>query len=229
MSDESAAGQPTISLEQNGPLKVSNLETFKNSRGEPIKARKTAYLCRCGASKNKPFCDGTHAAIGFTGDKEADRVPDQLDEYRGKNLTVRDNRGVCSHAGHCTRGQPHVWRSIEPWIDPDGADKDAIIDTIRKCPSGALSYAEADEVHADYHTTPEIQISPSSSREPDPSRSRSHGTGPMRCAVAWFWRASNSAPASPGNTMCCAAAGIRATSRSATAATGMPVSRTTKR
>ena len=65
MGEKPAAGLPTISTEKDGPLKVSGLESFTNSRGEPITTKKTVYLCRCGASKNKPLCDGTHGEIGF--------------------------------------------------------------------------------------------------------------------------------------------------------------------
>jgi CDGSH-type Zn-finger protein len=33
--------------------------------GAPYEVRNRVTLCRCGASRNKPFCDGTHASIGF--------------------------------------------------------------------------------------------------------------------------------------------------------------------
>jgi len=36
------------------------------ARGVRLLRTERAALCRCGASKNKPFCDGTHAKIGFT-------------------------------------------------------------------------------------------------------------------------------------------------------------------
>ncbi len=154
-----ASSGPTIQPQPNGPLLVKALDTFRNSRGEPIVAKKVMALCRCGRSKTKPFCDGTHASVGFTDQKSADRVPDQLDAYEGKEVTIRDNRGVCSHAGYCTAGLPAVWRSaLEPWIDPNGADKDGIVKTIRRCPSGALAYAEGGETKTDYHDRPEIQI-----------------------------------------------------------------------
>ena len=68
MSDETRNGGPAIEIQKHGPLKVSGLETFLNSRGEPIAAKKTVFLCRCGASKNKPFCDGQHSQIGFEAD-----------------------------------------------------------------------------------------------------------------------------------------------------------------
>ena len=117
MADEGAV--PRISFESNGPIIVSALEVFKNSRGEPIRVRKEMRLCRCGHSQNKPFCDSTHAAIGWTDEKSDDRVPDALDIYRTTDgFAIRDNRGICSHAAFCTDGCPAVWRmGIEPWID----------------------------------------------------------------------------------------------------------------
>ncbi len=157
-----SSGNPgvTIDVEEDGPLKVTGLSAFFNSRGEAISAKKTVFLCRCGASKNKPFCDGTHSQIGFTGAKDDDRMADTLDRYEGQEITVLDNRGVCSHAGYCTSGLPSVWRSaVEPWIDPNGAAKDRIIETIRKCPSGALSYLEDGAAQTDFHEDAEVQIS----------------------------------------------------------------------
>jgi len=53
---------------KNGPYKVEIEEgNFKVEREgkEEIIEKKVIYLCRCGASNNKPFCDGTHAKIGF--------------------------------------------------------------------------------------------------------------------------------------------------------------------
>jgi CDGSH-type Zn-finger protein len=40
-------------------------ESMRWEWGKPLPAQKNAALCRCGASKNKPFCDGSHAAIKF--------------------------------------------------------------------------------------------------------------------------------------------------------------------
>jgi uncharacterized Fe-S cluster protein YjdI len=99
-------------------------------------------LCRCGGSANKPFCDGTHARISFSSHKRPDCVPDRRDHYVGAGVTIHDNRGICQHAGFCTDNLSKVFRlHQEPWIEPDGATVEAIIDQVRQCPSGALSAA----------------------------------------------------------------------------------------
>jgi len=90
---------PKITPVPDGPLIVDDLEHFENSRGEAIATKKKVALCRCGASRNKPFCDGSHTGIGFDGAKHPARIPDQLDTYEGEALTILDNRGICSHAG----------------------------------------------------------------------------------------------------------------------------------
>lgn len=61
--------------------------------------------------------------------------------YAGAKITIYDNRSLCAHAGACTDGLPGVFRmKQEPWIDPDAATVEAIIETIKRCPSGALGY-----------------------------------------------------------------------------------------
>ena len=155
-----SADSPIIEPLENGPLKVTGQVTFKNSRGEAITAKRVMVLCRCGQSKSKPFCDGSHAGIGFRSEKSDQRVADRLDKYQGKGVTIHDNRGSCSHAGFCTSGLPAVWSSAtEPWIDPDGASTGEIIETIRKCPSGALLYEESGAVQSRFHEAPEILVS----------------------------------------------------------------------
>ena len=54
-----------IELLRNGPLKVEGPVTITDSEGNQIQTREKFFLCRCGASKNKPFCDGSHNRIGF--------------------------------------------------------------------------------------------------------------------------------------------------------------------
>jgi len=58
-------GVLAIDPQTNGPLRVrGNLEILSGT-GRAVARVTSAYLCRCGGSANKPFCDGTHAKIGF--------------------------------------------------------------------------------------------------------------------------------------------------------------------
>jgi len=142
MNDENSDAMPVVELSENGPYIVKNLTMLNNSKGEDIPAKAVIALCRCGASGNKPFCDGAHNKIGFQSKNEADASKDKRDTYVGSKITIHDNRALCAHAGICTDGLPSVWRmKHEPWIDPDGAGVDAIIDIVNRCPSGALSYS----------------------------------------------------------------------------------------
>jgi CDGSH-type Zn-finger protein len=50
-----------------GPILVRGDVQILDEAGEPVPRRRaTVALCRCGASAIKPYCDGTHKAIGFT-------------------------------------------------------------------------------------------------------------------------------------------------------------------
>ena len=55
----------TIEIMANGPLIVKGIKSLHNSRGQKLEVREKMALCRCGASKNKPFCDGAHKEIDF--------------------------------------------------------------------------------------------------------------------------------------------------------------------
>ena len=64
-----------ITVTENGPYKVEGPVELLDQDGNPIEnARSTVFLCRCGASTNKPFCDGTHSRIGFRAAREAVRA-----------------------------------------------------------------------------------------------------------------------------------------------------------
>lgn len=160
MKSNKDSQRPVIECTPNGPYLVKNLENLQNSKGEKIPTKPVVALCRCGGSANKPFCNGTHARIGFSGEKLPDRAPDKRDNYVGKKITIHDNRGICAHSAFCTDNLPSVFHlGEEPWIDPDGADVEVIIKTIRKCPSGALSYSIEDVECRDQDREPMIKVS----------------------------------------------------------------------
>jgi uncharacterized Fe-S cluster protein YjdI len=59
--------ETTITLLKNGPLLLRGNVRIVDDEGNEVTVLERAALCRCGGSKNKPFCDGTHRTNGFTG------------------------------------------------------------------------------------------------------------------------------------------------------------------
>ena len=151
-----------IRLVRNGPYLATNATGLLDHLGQPGPLRPQLALCRCGASKLKPLCDGTHAANGFDDAKDPNRVPDRRDTYIGQQVTVLDNRGICQHSGYCSDRLATVFRTNEePFVAPSGGRMDEIIRAVRDCPSGALSYAvdgEEARESADRHGTREPTI-----------------------------------------------------------------------
>ena len=153
-------GKASITPTPDGPYLVKDLASFQNRKGS-VETKPTMALCRCGESSNKPFCDGTHAKVGFSSARLEGRTEDHRDDYAGAEITVHDNRGICAHAGRCTDGAPKAFRlKEEPFVDADGASSDEIIATIGKCPSGALSYSVDGVEHRDRDGAPGIFIAP---------------------------------------------------------------------
>lgn len=65
--------------------------------------------------------------------------------YKGKDVTVSFDATVCQHAGNCVKGLPAVFDTeARPWINPDGADADAVRAQVERCPSGALQHHAPD-------------------------------------------------------------------------------------
>ena len=62
----------TIKTLKNGPLSVKGALSVVDHKGNEYAVDEEAiYLCRCGQSKNKPFCDGSHADAGFQAEEMA--------------------------------------------------------------------------------------------------------------------------------------------------------------
>jgi len=140
------AGLPAaIQSAPGGPYLLTNVETLTDWVGVSLDPAPLAALCRCGASAIKPWCDGSHAQIGFQDAKSEDRVRDRLDRYQGLGVAVADNRGTCAHSGCCTDRLPSVFRTDEePFVAPAGGRVDEILRAARDCPSGALAAATGD-------------------------------------------------------------------------------------
>lgn len=62
-------------------------------------------------------------------------------KYSNGEVTIVWQPELCTHSGNCVRGLPEVFKPREkPWIIPEGATTEKIIEQVKKCPSGALSY-----------------------------------------------------------------------------------------
>jgi CDGSH-type Zn-finger protein len=132
----------TITPTPNGPLHAERIRALKNDRGDIIDTEESIYLCRCGHSKNKPYCDGAHDAAGFS-DKRLRAKGGAASEFAGKEITVIDDFSLCAHAGECVDGAPETFFVKGPGGRaslPDATPTAQIIATIRRCPSGSLLY-----------------------------------------------------------------------------------------
>lgn len=59
--------EPRVRVVANGPLHVQGPCAVTDHEGRTVEVGARAALCRCGASKNKPFCDNSHLVVGFEG------------------------------------------------------------------------------------------------------------------------------------------------------------------
>lgn len=150
-----------IEVMKNGPLIVRGRTSLGSTDGRTFHVSDVVALCRCGASKKKPFCDGSHARIKFSAAREKSGPLDGEKKYSGKEITIYDNRAICSHAAECVGKLPQVFRQTErPWVNPDGAARAEIIALIERCPSGALHYAVDGERKPLPRRSPGITIEP---------------------------------------------------------------------
>lgn len=138
--------------------------------GEKYPDREQYALCRCGKSKNMPFCDGAHDRVGFDGHETATAAPfnEQATVFDGPELVLADARKLCAVARFC---HPHggTWE-LTPRSDEPEAKKLAIQQAC-DCPSGRL-------VICDRETRRPIEpdFEPAISLIEDPEK---HSSGPI--------------------------------------------------
>lgn len=149
----------TILPRPDGSLLVQGEVRVVDPEGREMEVKEKFSLCRCGASKNKPFCDASHREIAFSSARETDRPIDRYRAYEGEGITVEDNRTICGHLQYCIRELPTVFnRESRPWIDPDGAEPQEVADLVHRCPSGALVAWIAGERAGPVNLEPVIRI-----------------------------------------------------------------------
>jgi CDGSH-type Zn-finger protein len=140
-----------IRVTKNGPyfisgkLPISEQIIIVNKEGVPVEWRsgkkyplqEKCSLCRCGESKNTPFCDGTHTRIGFEGTEVAVGEPylKQAKIIQGPALKLTDFVDLCASARFCDRAGG-IWNLIPKSDDSDA--KRVAIEEAGDCPSGRL-------------------------------------------------------------------------------------------
>ena len=140
--------KPSIVFTKHTPFIAVDVDQIIDTNGKKVGSSSVVVLCRCGKSKHSPYCDDSHGVQGLNEVKQEDRSPDRVKDYRGEDIIVHFNLGVCCHDGHCVEALPEVFDIHQrPWIQPDKGKTGEIIGVIENCPAGALSYTIGGRLH----------------------------------------------------------------------------------
>jgi len=168
---EKTEDKPTpqkIEILKNGPyLVIGDVPLVRKIQvvseyGEPLtwklegrlETRETYLLCRCGHSKNWPFCDSSHKKISFDGTETAST--DTFNERRvvypqGTHLSVSYDSTLCMNSGFCRNRLRGIEELLLESDDPEV--RELIMAMIERCPSGTYTYsieAGEEDIEADY-------------------------------------------------------------------------------
>ena len=107
-------------------------------------AQETYALCRCGHTKTPPYCDGSHAIVGFDGTETASREPfeERADVYPGSGVTLLDDNR-CAFARFCHREDGDVWTLTD--LSDNERLKHEAVKASSDCPAGRLVHIDSEE------------------------------------------------------------------------------------
>ncbi|MDR2611045.1 MAG: CDGSH iron-sulfur domain-containing protein [Clostridiales Family XIII bacterium] len=126
-------------------------------KGKTYETGETYALCRCGHSKNKPFCDGTHASIGFDGTETASRelYAEAVKIYGGGTIDMMDRRELCQVARFCD--VINAWQEAMKSSEAHPEHEEVATREACNCPSGRLTVRK-DGVEIEYDLPQEISL-----------------------------------------------------------------------
>ncbi|WKY47546.1 CDGSH iron-sulfur domain-containing protein [Eubacteriaceae bacterium ES3] len=132
-------------------------EGYILEEGRELPQQENVALCRCGHSKNPPFCDGEHDNCGFDGQETAsnDDFNDRAERIEGPDLILMDDHR-CALARFCHRKSGSAWELVKK-SDDAFLKKEAILASL-ECPAGRLVPLEKNGEGMEENVEPEITI-----------------------------------------------------------------------
>jgi CDGSH-type Zn-finger protein len=155
-NSESTNNTPRIVIKRDGSYHVFgsiplvHKTQVVSEYGEPLtwkkdkeyEAKEFYKLCRCGESKNMPYCDATHCDIEFDGTETADErtfAERQFVDDSGTGMVVKKDGYLCMLSGFCGNRLTNIDRMVSKTDEP--AVRAEIMAMIDRCPSGTYAYA----------------------------------------------------------------------------------------
>lgn len=156
MATENEKPVKKITIRPNGPYRVEGgiplvrKVQIVSEYGEPLTWKKeetiptppTYILCRCGQSKTKPFCDGTHKEVGFDGTETAETntmAERQVTLRGGTGISVKYDRSLCMDSGFCATRFAGIAKMLRDSGDTNVRSQ--IMAMIDRCPSGTYVFS----------------------------------------------------------------------------------------
>lgn len=171
-NDSAAAGTPRIEILKTGPyalygapeLRLQFIETDETGTARTFRPGRSfatrpepVHLCRCGASKNKPYCDGSHTRAAWDPTLTAphERRPEQAVRYDGPGVTLLDDEPYCALARFCDAGEG-IWQAVAHTDDP--SVREEVIREAGLCPGGRLTAIDKAENCEPDERSPELGL-----------------------------------------------------------------------